>query len=170
MGKRKYYVEQVDEEDESKKAPMKEQAEENKGGILAKDLDPAVASKAEQPEELKTEVLKEEAPAVDSDMLSQVLSAINDLKAEIASMKAEKTVEAEPMTEEVKEEPKPEVPKVEEEAVKDKEEEKPVEVMTEKIGKRRTVVDSNIREVFDSRNAFQEAMKSYANNVKGVVA
>jgi len=95
MVKKRYYVEQV-EEDENK---MKEQAETNAGGILQKDEATEVVAKVEQPvkdvepkEPLeKAKALTEEVGSPSDEVLQQILSKLNDLDARIAGLETAKT-------------------------------------------------------------------------------
>ena len=195
MAKKRYYIEQVDEE-EKKKEPMKEQAEDNKSGILSKDVDASTTSKSEQPvntavpkEPLdKAKALTEEAGVADnSDVLNQILTALTDLKAEIASMKASsigpKTEEAVGFEGDTPSGPsysnpeeggvqndeedttlKGKVADPVEKAIPDEDLEK-VNQLTEKVGKRKTIIDSRIRENMNPMMGFKEALKNYANKI-----
>ena len=157
MGKKRYLIEQVEEEDDCK---LKEASTEPKA-------EPVETPAAEAPE--KPKVLSEEVQEGDnvSEILKQILAKLNDFDARIAGL--EKTKEEVPLTEEVKAE-EPVVPeeakKPIEEAV-EKDEKKAVEPMVEKINRRRTIIDSQRTEsVFEGINSFKEAISNYAKGVR----
>ena len=156
MGKKRYLIEQVEEEDDCK---LKEASPEPKA-------EPVETPAAEAPE--KPKVLSEEVQEGDnvSEILKQILAKLNDFDARIAGL--EKTKEEVPLTEEVKaEEPVvPEKKKPIEEAVEE-DEKKAVEPMVEKINRRRTIIDSQRTEsVFEGINSFKEAISNYAKGVR----
>ena len=157
MGKKRYLIEQVEEEDDCK---LKEASPEPKA-------EPVETPAAEAPE--KPKVLSEEVQEGDnvSEILKQILAKLNDFDARIAGL--EKTKEEVPLTEEVKaEEPvvPEEVKKPMEEAVEE-DEKKAVEPMVEKINRRRTIIDSQRTEsVFEGINSFKEAISNYAKGVR----
>ena len=156
MGKKRYLIEQIEEEDESK---LKEASPEPKA-------EPVETPTAEAPE--KPKVLSEEVQEGDnvSEILKQILAKLNDFDARIAGL--EKTKEEVPLTEEVKAE-EPAVPEEEKKPIEEavEEDEKKEEPIMEKINRRRTIIDSQRTEsVFDEINSFKEAISNYAKGVR----